>query len=104
MEPTRCACFRYGAQACRLSFPSSYVPSGTLVRGFTLVALSYLFRAYIISPGGFLVVGKGLVSSLFRLSLPLFLPSSTVTFRFVPLSSLASYFFFLPDLALATMG
>ncbi len=42
MEPTRWACFRYGAQACRLSFLSSYVPSGTLVRDFTLVALSYL--------------------------------------------------------------
>ncbi len=42
MEPTRGAYFRYEAQACRLSFPSSYVHSGTPVRDLTLVALSYL--------------------------------------------------------------
>ena len=89
-EPTRWACFRYGAQARRLSFPSFYVPSGTLVRDFKLVSLSYLFRACAISPGGLLVAGKGLVSSLFRLSLPFFLPLSTMTSRFLPLSSLAS--------------
>ncbi len=65
VEPTRGACFQYGAQARRLSFPSSYIPSGTPARGFGLVLLSYLFGACVIPPGGFLIAGKGLVSSLF---------------------------------------
>ncbi len=95
VQPTCWACFRYGAQACRLSFPSSYVPSGTPARGFGLVLFSYLFVACVIPPGGFLMVGKVLVSSLFRLSLPFFLSLSTVASRFLPFSSLASYIFFL---------
>ncbi len=104
MEPTRWACFRYGAQACRLSLPSFYVPMGMPVRDFKLVPLSYLFGACVISLGGLLMAGKGLVSSLFRLSLPFFLPLSTVTSRFLPLSFLASYFFLLPGLTPVTMG
>ncbi len=62
-------CFWYRAQACRLSFPSSYVSSGTLARDFKLFQPSYLFVAYVIPSGGLLIVGKVLISSVFRLSL-----------------------------------
>ncbi len=65
MEPTHGACFQYGAQACRLSFPSSYVPLGTPVG-------TLHWWHFPVSPGGFRVVRKGLVSSLFQLLLPLF--------------------------------
>ncbi len=92
MEPTCWACFRYGAQAHRLSVLSSYIPSGTRAMDLKLFLFPDPFVACIIPPGGFLMAGKGLVSSLFRLSLPFFLPLSTVTSRFLPLSSLASYF------------
>ncbi len=84
VEPTCWACFRYGAQACRLSFPSSYVPSGTLVRDFMLVALSYLFRACVISPGGFLVVGRDWFPPSFDCHSPLLPPSFDCDFRFPP--------------------
>ncbi len=74
VEPTRWACFQYGAQARRLSFPSSYVPSGTLVRDFTLVAFSYLSgRPSVGGEGaGFLPLSTVTppFSSLFRLRLP----------------------------------
>ncbi len=65
MQPTRGAYFQYGAQACRLSFPSSYVPSGT-------PAGTFHWWHSPVSLGGFRVVRKGLVSSLFRLLLLLF--------------------------------
>ena len=71
MEPTRWVCFWYGAQARRLSFLSSYIPSGMPARGFRLSQLSSLFVACIIPAGAFLMTGKVLVSSLFRLSLPI---------------------------------
>ncbi len=67
VEPTRWACFRYGAQARRLSFLSSYVSSGTPARDFKLFSFSYMFVACVISPGGSLMAGKVLISSLFRL-------------------------------------
>ncbi len=95
MEPTRWTRFQYGAQACRLSFPSFYVPSGTLVRDFKLVPLSYLFGACVIPPGGLLMVGKGLVSSVFRLPLPFFPPSFDCDFLFPP--SFVPSFLLLPS-------
>ncbi len=64
-------CFQYGAQACRLSFPSSYVPSGTPVRDLVLVAFSYLFREVSGWLGGAGLIPLSTVtpsfSSLFRL-------------------------------------
>ena len=103
VEPTRGACFQYGAQARKLSFPSSYVPSGTPARGFGLVPLSHLFATCVIPPGGFLMVGKVLVSSLFRLSLSLFPPSFDWGFPFPPSLVPSFLLFFLPDLAPAKM-
>ncbi len=73
MEPTRGACFQYGAQACRLSFPSSYIPSGTPVRDLVSVALSFLFREV----SGWL--GRGGSPPSFDCYFFLFLPLSTVT-------------------------
>ncbi len=95
MEPTCWACFRYGAQALKLSVLSSYTLSGMLAKDFELFLFPYLFVACIVPLGGFLMAGKGLVSSFFRLSLPFFLPLSTVTSHLLPLSSLASYFLLL---------
>ncbi len=75
MEPTHWACFRYGAQACRLSFPSSFVPSGMLVRDFTLVSFSYLPGRLPDSWEGACLLPLSTVtspfSSLFRLWLPI---------------------------------
>ncbi len=69
VESTCWACFRYRAQARRLSFLSSYISSGTPARDSKLFRLSYLLVAYVIPPGGFPMAGEVLVSSLFRLSL-----------------------------------
>ncbi len=49
------------------------------------------------------MVRNGLVSSLFRLLLLSFPPSFDCNFHFLPLLSLPSRFFFLLDLAPATM-
>ncbi len=78
-----------GSQAVRSVFLHSL---GMRAKDFKLFLFPDPFTACIIPPGGFLMAGQGLVSSLFRLSLPFFLPLSTVTSRFLPLSSLASFF------------
>ncbi len=49
------------------------------------------------------MVGKALVSSLFRLLLPSFPPSFDCGFSFPPSFIPSSLSFFLPDLALATV-
>ncbi len=64
-ELTRGTFFRYTAQARRLSFPSSSFFSGTLTKDFKSSQLSYLFVIRGVPPGGLLMAGKVLASSLF---------------------------------------
>ncbi len=74
------ACFQYGAQACRLSFPFFYIPSGTPVGDLALVTFFYLFREASgrLGRAGFLPLSTvtPLFSSLFRSWLHFFSPSS----------------------------
>ncbi len=97
MEPTRGACFQYGAQACRLSFPSSFVPSGTRVRDFALVAFSYPSGRCPVDRGGAGPLPLSTVTSPFPLSFHYGFPFPP---SFVP----NSFFSFLPDLALAAVA
>ncbi len=97
MEPTSGACFQYGAQACRLSFPSSHVPSGTLVRDFTLVAFSYPSRRFPVGWGGAGLLPLSTVTSLSP-------PSFDCGFPFPPSFILNSFFSFLLGLALAAVA
>ncbi len=98
MEPTRWACFRYKAQACRLSFPPSFIPSGTLVRDFTLAAFSYLSGRLLDSWEG------GWSPPSFDCHSPFFPPSFDCGFPFPPSFVPSSFFFFFTGLALATVA